>query len=57
MSHKAGHIIVKMSATQEDDPIKNAEVEVDVTGKTPEQIAAITRRVVKKIETMSDDDD
>lgn len=57
MSHKAGHIIVKMSATNDSDPIKNAEVEIDVTGKTPEEIAAITRKVVKKIETMADDED
>jgi hypothetical protein len=57
MSHKAGHIIVKMSAAEESDPIKSAEVQIDVTGKTPEQVAAITRRVVKKIETMSVDED
>jgi hypothetical protein len=57
MSHKAGHIIVKMSATHEDDPVKSAEVQIDVTGKTPEEVAALTRRVVKKIETMSDDED
>lgn len=55
MSHKSGHVIIKMAAAHDDDPIKNVEVEIDVTGKTPEEVAAITRRVVRKIETMSND--
>ena len=53
MSHKSGHIIVRMAATEESDPIKVAEVEIDVTGKTPEEVAVMTRRVVRKIEAMS----
>ena len=57
MSHKSGHVIIKLAATREDDPIKSAEVQLDVTGKTPEEVAALTRKVVRKIETMSDAED
>lgn len=46
-----------MAASHDDDPIKIAEVELDVTGKTPEEVAAMTRQVVRKIESMSSDED
>lgn len=57
MSHKSGHIIVKMVATEETDAIKDVSVEVDVSHKTPEEVAAILRKVMKKIEQMSTDED
>lgn len=57
MSHKSGTVIVKMVATENDDPIKSVEAELDVSGKTPEEAAAAIRRVLKKIEQMSVDED
>lgn len=57
MSHKSGTVIVRMAASHDNDPIKTAEVELDVTGKTPEEVAAMTRQVVRKIESMSSDED
>lgn len=57
MSHKSGTVIVRMAAAEADDPIKSVEAELDVSGKTPEEAAAVIRRVLKKIEQMSSDGD
>lgn len=53
MSHKSGHIIVRMIAVDDSDPIRSVNAELDITGNTPEEAAAAVRRVLKKIEQMS----
>lgn len=57
MSHKSGTVIVRMTATEATDPIHAVEAQIDVSGRTPEEAAAVIRRVLKKIEQMSSDVD
>jgi hypothetical protein len=57
LSHKSGTVIVRMTSTEATDPINAVEAEIDVSGKTPEEAAAVIRRVLKKIEQMSSDGD
>ena len=57
MSHKSGTVIVRMEAVADPDPIRSVNVEIDVTGKTPEEAAAAIRRVMRKIEQMSAEDE